>query len=147
MKYLENKTIVVPFDFSESAAAAVDRAIELAEESTTIHVLYVVVPAPAFASYDPAIPMPPAFDQERSENSLAQMQKQFSDPKYGRIHFETVIGDAGWEIVAYANGLQADLVIISSHGRTGLNRLLVGSVTERVTRLAGCPVLVLRSHE
>jgi nucleotide-binding universal stress UspA family protein len=54
------------------------------------------------------------------------------------------IGDPGHEIADCAAEIGADLVVISSHGRKGVKRLLIGSVAERVVRLSHCPVLVLR---
>ena len=58
---------------------------------------------------------------------------------------QDVIGDPGHEITEYAEEIGASLIITPSHGRTGLSRLLIGSVAERVVRLAKCPVMVLKS--
>ncbi|MEZ6094353.1 MAG: universal stress protein [Pirellulaceae bacterium] len=55
-----------------------------------------------------------------------------------------MFGDPGSEITRFAKENDAGLIVISSHGRTGVSRLLLGSVAERVVRLAPCPVLVLR---
>ena len=72
------------------------------------------------------------------------MRERFAAAKYQGIHCATASGDPGHEIVKYAEEIDADLIVIPSHGRTGLTRLLIGSVAERVVRLAHCPVLVLR---
>jgi nucleotide-binding universal stress UspA family protein len=56
-------------------------------------------------------------------------------------------GDPGQRITAYAEEVGADVIVMPSHGRTGLKRLLLGSVAERVLRLAHCPVLVLKSKQ
>ena len=61
------------------------------------------------------------------------------------VSTDVVIGDPGHEITTLAERAGADLIVLNSHGRTGLKRLLIGSVAERVIRLAHCPVLVLRS--
>jgi nucleotide-binding universal stress UspA family protein len=53
-------------------------------------------------------------------------------------------GDPGREIAAHAEELHAELIVMPSHGRTGLSRLFIGSVAERVVRLAHCPVLILK---
>ena len=53
-------------------------------------------------------------------------------------------GDPASEIVDFASGIAADIIVLPSHGRTGLTHLLIGSVAERVIRLAKCPVLVLK---
>ncbi|MGK7957872.1 MAG: universal stress protein, partial [Crocosphaera sp.] len=55
-------------------------------------------------------------------------------------------GNPSLEIVDYANNNNIDLIVIASHGRTGLNRFLLGSVAEKVVRLSQCPVLVWRDY-
>jgi len=65
-------------------------------------------------------------------------------PEWSGIHFKVLVGDPGLSITDYAKDHGADLIVISSHGHTGLTRLMLGSVAERVVRLAHCPVLVLR---
>ncbi len=62
----------------------------------------------------------------------------------GRLELHILEGDPGHEIVKLADTLKADLIVMPSHGRTGLAHVLIGSVAERVIRLAHCPVLVLR---
>jgi nucleotide-binding universal stress UspA family protein len=54
------------------------------------------------------------------------------------------IGDLAREIADFAQSCHADLIVLPSHGRTGISRLLIGFVAERVVRRARCPVLVLR---
>jgi nucleotide-binding universal stress UspA family protein len=66
------------------------------------------------------------------------------DPRYAAMQVDAIVGDPGHAIAAYAAEIQADLIVMPSHGRTGLARMLIGSVAERVIRLAHCPVLVLR---
>ena len=60
------------------------------------------------------------------------------------VIFQVQFGDPGHGITDYAEEVGADVIVMPSHGRTGLRRLLIGSVAERVLRLAHCPVLVLR---
>ena len=60
------------------------------------------------------------------------------------MHVDVEFGDPGNQIVDFAERISAELIVIPSHGRTGIERLLLGSVAERVARLAPCPVLVLR---
>ena len=60
------------------------------------------------------------------------------------VNLEIEFGDAGYRIADHAKQLNADLIVMPSHGRSGITRLLIGSVAERVVRLAHCPVLVLR---
>ena len=72
------------------------------------------------------------------------MKERISDPAE-RIHFAARIGDPGTKIVEYAREIKADLIVMPSHGRTGIKHLLLGSVAERVIRLAECPVMVRRT--
>ena len=67
-----------------------------------------------------------------------------SEPKYRGVHTAVLLGEPAHGITDYAQEKGAQLIVVPSHGRTGLTRLLIGSVAERVVRLAHCPVLVLR---
>ncbi len=144
MNYFTNMTIVVPFDFSEVAEKAVDKALELAGDSASIHIIHVVEPTPVIISIDPSLPVPPTFDHERREQALSSLQHSFSQEKDPRFNVQCMIGDPGSEISNYAQSVDADLIMMPSHGRTGLKRLFLGSVAERVLRLSHRPVLILR---
>ncbi len=147
MGFLENNTVILPFDFSEQSISAIDKAIEMSEESTSLHVIHVVDPTPIMISMDPALPVPASYDHDRYQQSLEEMTKRFAEGKYARLKVHCVVGDPGSAIVDYAKSVRADLIIMPSHGRTGLTRLLMGSVAERVLRLANCPVLILREPD
>lgn len=144
MKCLENNTVVIPYDFSNESDKAVEKAIEMAEDSTSLHVIHVIDPTPIMISMDPALPVPASYDNGRYEQALQEMEKRYAEGKYARLTVHCAVGDPGSTIVDYAKSVHADMIIMPSHGRTGLNRLLMGSVAERVLRLANCPVLVLR---
>ena len=86
-----------------------------------------------------------------TEDTLAEnLQKSFAESceeaGLPSVSFTTEFGDPGSKICEIAKSSDAGLIIISSHGRTGLNRLLIGSVAERVVRLAPCAVLGLRNE-
>lgn len=144
MKNLENKTVIVPYDFSDFALEAVDVALGMAAESTRLHVIHVVEPIVPIIPIDPTMSIPPSYDKERYDQAQEQLQSTFGTEKYSRFQIHCEKGDPGTEIVNCARSLSADLIIIPSHGRRGLARLFLGSVAERVLQLAGCPVLVLR---
>lgn len=144
MSHFENKTIVVPFDFSEPTTRAIDMAIELGGQAAELHLIHVIEPIPTLISLDPAMPSLVSHDKERVDEAVNHMKKLLEDGRYSRFKQHCVIGDPGSEIVSFAKSVQADLIVIPSHGRTGLKRLFLGSVAERVLRLAECPVLVLR---
>ena len=78
---------------------------------------------------------------EQAEKAL---REKFSTPDYQGAHIAVLMGEPAHGIADYAQEKKAELIVIPSHGRTGITRLLIGSVAERVVRLAHCPVLVLR---
>ena len=140
--FFANKTILLPFDYSEVATAAVDEALSMSHESSRICMLHVLVPLYAI-SVEPGMMIDLGDDQERIESAIGGMKEMVNNPA-SVIEYEARIGDPGVEIVDYAQEIGADLIVMPSHGRTGLKRLLLGSVAERVVRHAECPVMVLR---
>ena len=147
MSHFENKTIVVPCDFSEPTTRAIDLAIELGGQASELHVIHVVEPVPTLISFDPALPVPPSYDRDRVDQALNHMKNLFENGKYSRLKRHCIVGDPGSEIVNLAKSVKAGLIVMPSHGRTGLKRLFLGSVAERVLRLSECPVLVLRGKD
>jgi universal stress protein A len=145
------RKILVPVDFSEPSHAALNCAAELAQSfDATIDVLH-VCEVPAFL---PArgIALEGAADlsllelvKKNSEHALEQFVAEAS--KRGvRIHeARSELGTPSHTIVDLAAEGGYDLIVIGTHGRTGLSHALIGSVAERVVRHARCPVLSLRS--
>ena len=107
-----------------------------------IHVDTLVIPAG-----DPGSIYGVVSQDTQRENLIRAFRDRMSGSEMADIDFEVRFGDPGSEVTKFAEQVGADLVIISSHGRTGLSRLLIGSVAERVVRLAHCPVLVLRKAD
>ena len=142
MDWLPKNKIVVPVDFSDESIHAVDEARRMVEDASHIHVIHVLS---ILAATEPGVVWDTLNDETRVEHTEKSLREQFSDQKYQGIHFAVGLGDPGTEIAAHAERLGADLIVLPSHGRTGLKRLLIGSVAERVCRLAHGPVLVLRS--
>ena len=83
-------------------------------------------------------------DATRKSHVLDALKERLADARYQGVEMRVEVGDPGRQITEVAEEVGADLVVVPSHGRTGLTRLLLGSVAERVVRLAHCPVLVLR---
>ena len=82
--------------------------------------------------------------EERAERQLRKVAEEAGCPA-DRMTFETRPGHAGREIVAYARECEADLIVMSTHGLTGLEHLFMGSVAEKVVRTAPCPVLTIKT--
>lgn len=146
---LQLRTILLPTDFSGCAnfavayAAAIGRAAKA--KIICIYVLEPMVPAVGYTGL--ADPMPIADISEQLEDSAERELPQIvhSEELHG-LEVEEVIthGDAAAEIVRVAAEREVDLIVISSHGRTGLGRMIFGSTAEAVVRHARCPVLVVK---
>ncbi len=141
MSWLPKQNVVVPCDFSEESFAAVDEALEMVNSPNRIHVLHVLR---ELAAGEPGVVWGTVDEESRREHAKKALREKLSDPKYEGIDVVIGFGDPGHEVADYAQSTNADLIVLPSHGRTGIARLLIGSVAERVVRLAPCPVLVLR---
>lgn len=146
MLTIENQTIVVPYDFSAPSQNAVNQVLNWASPSNVIHLIHVVEPMPLIG-IDSPVWIQPGFDIENRDNSLENMKQRFTPEIRSRVNFHCNIGSPGSEIVALAEKEKADLIVMPSHGRSGLSRWLLGSVAERVLRLSHCHVLVLRGPQ
>lgn len=141
------KNILCPVDFSDSGTAAINFATSLAKEyAAELHLVHVY--EQPFAYIDggfASTPIPsiaPA-DLEAEEARLVAV-KPDKDIKF---RHEFIIGSPADDLVNYAKENQIDLIVMGTHGRTGLNRLLMGSVAEAVVRRAACPVLTIKQPE
>lgn len=138
---LTYKNILVPTDFSTNAAAAIDTAVALAKECKgRVHLLHVVETSMFGPTYIPQGGFVYPKNQDEVFNRLEDLKEQHPD-----VTFESkaVIGLPADEIVSYAEANAIDLICISTNGRRGLSRMLLGSTTEAVVRRASCPVLSL----
>ena len=133
--------IVVPFDFSEYAMQAVRKAIEVGSDSSKVHCLHVL---PFITPTEPGVVWGLVDDEERLKEALKSMHQQLPEGEFGKLQIDVRFGDPGNVVADRAKELDAELVVIGSHGRSGILRLMLGSVAERVARLASCPVLVVK---
>jgi nucleotide-binding universal stress UspA family protein/quercetin dioxygenase-like cupin family protein len=137
------QTILHPTDFSESSRYAFQTACALARDyHANLVVLHVMMP-----SVSPLLDEPPPdpLRSAESQRSLAPHPwPQQSDPQI-RVEHRLAEGDPAEEILRLAEALHSDLVVMGTHGRTGLGRFLTGSVAEEVLRKAGRPVMVVKT--
>lgn len=143
--------ILVPTDFSELSCDAVRLALEIARSDDAVVTVYHVV------EYDEVAPNygvliyeftpkseRPVLDliEERRRLLAAFLGEKFTDlVPHVNIHCEVEVGRPYRKILERAAEAGTDLIVMATHGRTGLSHALIGSVTERVVRLASCPVL------
>jgi universal stress protein A len=141
------KRILVPHDFSPQATVALKTAAGLAEvHDGNLTVLHVIVPfyVPADVPFGLAadtIPSPASFIPEQRARLEALVTKALGKGT-ARVSYRVDIGDASQCILDAAR--RADSIVMSTHGRSGLSHLLIGSVTEKVVRHATVPVLTIR---
>ena len=133
--------IVVPTDFSTASDAALPHAEALAKQkSATLLILHVEEPPLAYGAGELYYGLP----EPKSERILKMLEEvKPSDTTVSCTHRLTM-GDPAGEIVKIAGDEQAELIVLGTHGRTGMTRLLMGSVAEAIVRRAPCPVLVYR---
>jgi nucleotide-binding universal stress UspA family protein len=144
--------ILVPIDFSEHSKNALNYAVSIAKQFHSELILGYVVESPIY----PAefgfgqVALPTAeLEMEFRERGKKELEKLVRSHIKGQVNARTVVaeGPAATEILAIANKEQVDLVIIATHGHTGVEHLLFGSTTEKVVRKAPCPVLVVRAKK
>ena len=142
------KKILIPIDFSTCSRKALQYALPFARQFGAELVLVHVVP-PTYYSTDLSYTAPVFPEEEVRDFSAkrlaALIQAEIGDQIPGSAMVR--IGQPAHEIVETARELKTDLIIVSTHGNTGLKHLLLGSVAENVVRHAPCPVLVVREHE
>ncbi|MEF8936623.1 universal stress protein [Halobacteriaceae archaeon SHR40] len=139
--------ILLPVDQSDQAIAACDLAIELFEDGTIV-LLHVIDPAEASFSAETAIPnIPDSWyerEKERADEQFAELESQASAAGVDTERLVEV-GKPAQTIVEMATETDIDHVVMGSHGRQGVSRLLLGSVAENVVRRSPVPVTVARS--
>lgn len=139
--------ILLPTDFSEYASAATKYACGFAEHfAAELHLLHVVeihlTTVPEFGM-GLALATSIRESREAAEKALAGMFE--SEWAKGRDIVRAIVeGSPFVQIVRYAKEHEIDLIVMGTHGRTGLAHAMIGSVAERVVRKAGCPVLTVR---
>jgi nucleotide-binding universal stress UspA family protein len=142
MDVFQCNRILVPTDLSAFAEKAVHYARGLAALcKAELHVLHVVDDVNKLRHSVSGVVDPQASDEEAG-NWLASILGDSGPVR--RVEAVRVSTDVPGAIVAYANKEHADLIVIASHGRSGLTHLFLGSVAEQLLRTAPCPVLVLR---
>ena len=142
MPGMTSENTVVPIDFSDLSYAALDRALEISSGTGKVHVIHVLS---ALSTMEPGNLYGTITTESRIDSTKEHLQNKLTDEKYKDVQIYVTIGDAGREIANFAQKVAAELVVLSSQGQGFLEHLLVGSVAERVVRLATCPVLVLRA--
>ena len=138
---MKAKTILFPTDFSTLSNAALEHATALAKESgAKLLIVHVAEPPAVYGAGEMYYGVPDP-DTPTLRRMLAEVvPADASVPCERRL----LVGDPAGEITAVARAEDVDMIVMSTHGRTGLSRVLMGSVAELVVRRATCPVLTLK---
>jgi len=134
--------ILVAVDFSAESHSALRYAVMLGKKfDSTLMLVHVVEPVLA----PPEVILPELSTERQASEASAELRELADEISDGCRVVETVVrrGLAFFEIIEAAKALGADLLVVGTHGRTGLTRALLGSTAERATRHAPCPVLVV----
>ncbi len=147
---IEIRSILAPTDFSPHAEGALKYACALAERfGATLHLLHVlsdlipVAPDPMIAPI-----LPPDYFRE-TEQAAQKSLETLLDPSWGRpaaVECKVAWGTPVEAVIEHARKHAIELIVIATHGRTGLSHVFLGSVAERIVREAPCPVLTIRDH-
>lgn len=144
---LSIRRVLFPTDFSEPAEYAWSYALTFAQEfGAEVHLLHVIAPPPrlteAYAvSYDPG-----RMVESLTAEATGSMDRQVEAAKSCGLVFRREVREGldYREIIDYAAKHDIDLIVMATHGRTGLAHVLLGSVAEKVVRKAPCPVLTIK---
>lgn len=139
--------ILVPFDFSSLAEDGVRLAEQLAEVHHAHLDIIHVVEEPAFPSFFKLGAMRIyGMVPDLEKVAWTALEKRFGNPDHQKgLEFHVVKGTSDEEIIRFAGAHEIDLVVLTSHGLSGLQHVLMGSVAEKVIHMAPCPVLVVKA--
>lgn len=133
--------ILIPTDGSQPARDAAETGMDLAvEQGATVHILYVVTPIHAGEGGTGQVIEAMRDAGERTVSELAEE----AEARGLEVATQVTMGTPHQHILEYAETNDIDVVVMGTHGRTGLGRYLLGSVTEKVVRLSDVPVLTIR---
>lgn len=140
------KKILAPIDFSEYSMEALRGAMELAKDlDGELHIVHVV--APHFALLDKMREQArETLMLEEAEEELARIRKDDCGNS-AKVATQAMVGPPVPKLVEYATQQQIDLILLATHGRTGIEHLMIGSVAEKLARYAPCSVLVFRRRK
>ena len=147
---LQLPRILCPVDLSEYSRHALNHALAIARwYESAVTVLHVVPRVPVGAQVSAVEGFPPVAIAPASNDDVLSSVRQFADVAAAAdisMEFLTRDGDVVPEILAVARTMPADLLVLGTHGRSGFERLALGSVADKVLRRAACPVLSVPPH-
>ena len=144
---MQIKTILFPTDFSQGARAAMDHAVTLAKDyQAKLLLLYVIQDISIAEWYIPSALSVTDLVEDMQKSAWKEMDKWGAEISARVKDVEKLVlrGVPFVEIIRTAKEKNADMIVIGTHGRTGIDHMLFGSTAEKVVRKASCPVLTVR---
>jgi nucleotide-binding universal stress UspA family protein len=144
---MQIKTILFPTDFSRGARAAMDHAVSLARDyDAKLILLYVIQDISIAEWYIPSSLSMSDLVEDMEKSAWKEMEKWIAEVSTGVSRVEKMVmrGVPFVEIIRTAKEQNADLIVIGTHGRTGIDHMLFGSTAEKVVRKSPCAVLTVR---
>ena len=139
-------TVVVPLDFSETSLSALKQARDIAGPEDHIVVCHIVDDVPLTWGYV-GLAVPAAEIRSKASKQAQQnLEQLLHSAELNDAQVKLCHGSPSQEILRVAEEEHAGLIVMGTHGRSGIDHALMGSVTEKVIRRAPCPVLVMRAH-
>lgn len=141
--------VLAPIDFSETSRAALAYALDLVSPGGALVVCHVVDDIPLTYGYVGIAVPPPELTQRLTEEATRELESFVPKtlPEGVRLDSRVLHGVPFAGIVGLAQEENVDLIVMGTHGRTGLKHMLLGSVTEKVVRTSPCPVLVVHPRD
>ena len=137
--------ILCPLDFDENSSNALEKAVEIARHFKAA--IFLIHAVPLVAQFG-EVPLPVDLYQDQQRAALAKLN-EIASQKLSDIEHKTAVytGDVAGSILQAVDQFQPDLLVLATHGRTGLAHFVLGSIAEAVVRRASCPVLTIRSEK
>jgi nucleotide-binding universal stress UspA family protein len=148
MPTAEWKRICCPIDFSDASRAAMEVAADLARRFGADLMLLHAYPIPGYTFPDGSVVASPKMMQDLADQAQKHLEEWRAEAEKlvgaPRVTAAPAVGEPSAEILEAAREAKSDLIVVGTHGRTGLEHALMGSIAERVVRRAHCPVLTVR---
>ncbi len=140
----EIKSILFPVDFTSSSEKVLPYVKLMAEKlGAKIHLVHVVRGAEEFAGFEMGAAWYSSFEKELIDGAEKAMRRFVEENGLDDTETAVIVGNAGEEIVKYADDKGIDMIIMGTHGRKGLEKIMFGSVAAEVVKMAKCPVLTV----
>ncbi len=149
------ETILTPIDFSENALKIARAAAYIAGTfKAKLHLIFVIREFDDYSSFFvPPVNMPNLKEelllsaQQQMDTFVDQRKQEFADAGVPEIKSEVLNGDVAEEIINYAKAHNCDLIVMGTHGYKGFERIMFGSVAEKVVKNACCPVMTINPYQ